>query len=654
MKLFEPGRIGKLSLKNRLVMAPMAVGFNDPDGRISQKGMEYHVARAKGGIGLIITGSDYVNRDIEQPPKATPHAHHFLVDNRMMADDDVYLGCYNELAESLHDYGTKIAVQLTTGLGRVVFPGILERGGSAVAPSAQPCFFYPDVTARELTVTEIERLVKDYESSSRLMKAAGIDAIEIHGHMGYTIDQFTTALWNKRSDRYGGNLDNRLRFVMELIGAVKSGAGTDFPIIYRYGLTHYFKGAREIDEGLEIAYRLETAGVDAINIDAGCYDSYDWCIPPTTRPSGLWIDLAEVVKQTINIPVIVAGKLGNPELAESVLQQAKADFIALGRPLLADPEWPVKVKEGRFEDIRPCIGDHEGCLVRMYARKNVSCTVNPATGMEREFELKPAEKKKSVLVIGGGPGGMEAARVAALRGHKVTLLEKSAALGGNLIPAGVPDFKREYRSLVEYFATQIKKLGVTVIVNKEATPEIVREMNPEVIFIATGGIPAVPDIPGVDRSNVVTATDVLLGRREVGEPVMVIGGGLIGCEVALYLAQKGKQLTIIEVQDSVMGDIPWMNRMHLMQLLNDAGVDILTDTEVLDIMDDGITITNKSNRKDTMEVGTVIIATGMRPNNGLAEELKDQSPEVHVIGDCAEPRKVINAMWEGFRTARLV
>jgi 2-enoate reductase len=360
-----------------------------------------------------------------------------------------------------------------------------------------------------------------------------------------------------------------------------------------------------------------------------------------------------MMKQTVKIPVIVAGKLGDPELAERVLQEGRADFIALGRPLLADPDWPNKVREGRFEDIRPCIGDHEGCLVRMYQRQNVSCTVNPATGMDREFELKPADKRKNVLVIGGGPGGMEAARVSALRGHKVTLLEKGGALGGSLIPATVPEFKKEYRRLIDYLSTQMRKLGVTVMLHKEADPELVRSLKPDVIFVATGGRPLVPDIPGVNKACVVTAVDVLLGRKQAGDKVVVIGGGSIGCETALHLAQKGKKLTVIESQDSVMRDIPWMNRMHLRQLLAGANVEVLTDTVVVDIMDGGVTIATGGDRT-FLPADTVVLAAGFTPDDRLPGALRDAAPEVYTIGDCLAPRKVINAIWEGFRTARLI
>ena len=366
------------------------------------------------------------------------------------------------------------------------------------------------------------------------------------------------------------------------------------------------------------------------------------------------VDMAQMTKEVVKIPVIAIGKLGYPELAETVLQEGKADFICLGRALLADPEWPNKVKQGRLEDIRPCIGCHDGCLKRELDGKSISCAVNPATGMEREFNIKPAGMAKSVLVVGGGPGGMEAARTAALRGHKVTLWEKSSALGGNLIPASIPNFKQDYKSLINFLTTQINKLGVAIELGKEATPELVQKVNPDVVFVATGSMPIIPDIPGIEKKMVVTAIDLLSGKRDAGELVVVVGGGLVGCETALYLAQKDKKLTIVEMLKSVMLDVYVANRMHLLELLADAGVVILTETSLSGITSRGVNIVNKYGERSDLKADTIVLAVGLKSDGWLLEALKDKVPEVYAIGDCIEPRKVMQAIWEGFRTARLV
>ncbi len=645
LNLFEPGKIGKLQIKNRIVMAPMGIGgLAEPDGTLSPEGIDYYVARAKGGVGLIITGSARVSQEIEYSGGV-----------RLLAvNGSTYIARLSELAERLHNFGAKFAVQLIAGMGRVIDLASLRKGG-AVAPSPVPYFWDSSITVRELTTEEVERLVRAFELGAEIARASGVDAIEINAHNGYLADQFQTALWNRRTDKYGGGLEGRLRFAMEVIKGIRKGAGEDFPIIYRFGLTHYLDGGRVVEEGLEIAKRLEAEGVDAFHIDAGCYETRYWASPPTTQPPGCMVDLAEMVKKVVKVPVIAVGKLGYPDLAERVLREGKADFIALGRALLADPEWPNKVREGRLGDIRPCIGCYEGCTKRLFEEGTyISCAVNPMTGREREFTITPAAKKKSVLVVGGGPAGMEAARVAALRGHRVTLWEKGDTLGGNLIPASIPGFKQDYRSLINYLSTQIKKLGVTTRLKQQATPQLIEEMNPDVVLIATGATPIILGIPGVEKDKVVTATDLLLGRKEAGDSVVVIGGNLVGCETALYLAQKGKKLTIVEILDSTARDMFVSSRMHLMKLLAESNVKILTRTNVLEITDEGITIADEHGERGTLDADTVVLAVGLKSNDELLKALKHKVPKVYAIGDCVEPHKVINAIWEGFHTARLI
>ena len=653
MKLFEPGRIGNLVLKNRIVMAPMfCMGMTDPSVQkgYSQRGVDYYAARARGGTGLIITG-------VTVPSEKMEASWGFPVVS------DASAGLWlNEVAEAVHDYGAKTAVQFSAGFGRQGVPNPALPHGGLVAPSPTPAFRDPRFTCRELRIEEIEEFVKDFEYGAAIIKNAGIDAIEIHAHQGYLLDQFMTARTNKRTDKYGGSLDGRLRLIIELFEAVKKGAGADYPVTFRYGLTHHseLEGSRTAEEGLEIARRMEAIGFDGLHIDAGYYETNNWAQPPTTQPEGCLLYLAEMAKKVVKIPIIAVGKLGYPELAEKALQEGKADFIALGRYLLADPEWPNKVKEGRPEDIRPCLGDHEGCLGRTRARKYISCTVNPQTGNERNLALTPAEKKKAVVVVGGGPGGMEAARVAATRGHEVTLIEKGYELGGSLIPAAVPAFKSDYRRLIDYFTTQLRKLGVTTKLGTEATPELILSMKPDVVFIATGGNSCIPDIPGVNKEGVITAVDLLLNKPEIGQSVIVVGGGLIGAETALYLARQGKSVTIVEMLDTIMSDMFWVNALDIRRRFDglesdNIDVKVLTNTEVVEITDDGLVVVDKTGKRSTLKADAIVLAVGMKPNDdGLVEALQGKVSEVYPIGDCVKTGKVIDAIWAGFRTARLI
>jgi 2-enoate reductase len=356
------------------------------------------------------------------------------------------------------------------------------------------------------------------------------------------------------------------------------------------------------------------------------------------------------IKNVVSVPIIAVGRLGYPDLAEKILAEGKADFIALGRQLLADPEWPNKVKEKQWDDIRPCIGDHDGCMGRIFEGKYISCTVNPQTGMEREFNIQPALEKKSVLVIGGGPGGMEAARVAAHRGHKVTLWEQNERVGGNLIPAAVPEFKSDVKAFLEYLSYQIQKLGVRVELNKKVTPELVMKSKADEVIIATGATPIILDIPGCEKKQVITAADLFLGKRKTGKKVVVVGGGVIGCEAALWVAQKGKEVTILEILEDVITDLFLANKKQLIQMLSEKSVKIMTGVKILEIADQNVLIEN-AGRKEVLEADTVVMAIGLKSETTLIDGLKNANFPVHCIGGCITPRKIQSAIWEGFRLA---
>ncbi len=646
MRLFETGRIGKLEIKNRILMAPMGIGaLAEPDGRLSERAIDYYRARAQGGVGMIITGMTCV--DVEVEKKAEEGLGVFT-----RVDSPIHIGRLAELVEAVHDYGAKLCVQLTAGVGRVGFGDILYKG-HAVAPSPGSCFWNPRIKARALTTGEVERLVRAFARAALFLRAAGVDGVELHGHEGYLLDQFQSALWNQRSDKYGGDLEGRLRFPLEVIHAIKATLGHGFPVIYRFGLVHHIKGGREMEESLEMARRFESGGADALEVDAGCYETWYWAHPPTYQPPGCMVDMAEKVKEVVNIPVIAVGKLGYPELAERVLKEKKADFISLGRALLADPEWPEKVKDKRFQEIRPCIGDHTGCLSRIFRGKYLSCTVNPEAGMERAFALRPATKRKSVLIIGGGPAGMQGAVVAARRGHRVSLWEKRDRLGGNLIPASVPAFKKDLRTLVDYLSTQVRTWGVEVRLGKEATRDGVEEADPDVVVVAAGAVPLVPQIPGREKLRLCTAVDLYLGHGEAGEEVVVIGGGAVGCEGAVYLARMGKRVSIVEIMGRICRGENGANRQHLMKMLAGEGVTVFTRSRVEEITERGVVLKGQGGDGE-IRADSVVVAAGLKPESMLIEQLKGLPFDVYAVGDCVRPGRVMQAIWEGFRTARLI
>lgn len=659
LKLFEPVSIGKVTIKNRVAMAPMEIiGMINPDGSLTQRAIDYYVERAKGGVGLIISGLFKVENDIDSLVYGQP-----LVSSAVLPS-------FAELSEAVHSFGAKIFIQLTAGYGRTA--SLSELRSQPVSASAVPNYWDPALICKELSTEEVERLVKAFGEAAMIVKMAGIDGIELHGHEGYLFDQFTTAVWNRRADKFGGDLKGRLTLPIETLNIIKQAVGEDFPVQYRFGLKHYMKGTnakgilpceeykeagRDIDEGLEMAELLEKAGFDSLHVDAGCYESWYWAHPPMYQEHGCMVDMAEKVKKVVKIPVLAVGRLGLPELAERIIEDGKADMVALGRALLADPDWPIKVREGKTEDIRPCLGCHDACMGRIMEGKTLSCAVNFATGRERLYKLRPALKPKKVLVAGGGVAGMEAARVAALVGHKVTLYEKGKSLGGHLIEASVPDFKKDLLRLNSWYKTQLQKLGVEIKLETKVTPELVESENPDEVFVATGSSFIKPDILGIERANVVTAIDLLLGKGKTGDSVVVVGGGLIGCETALWLAKQGTKVTIVEILPELMIaglPVPHENRMMLLELLAANNVSILTNTGIQEVIAEGAIISNEIFKKRTIKADTVVLALGLKPDDELYEFLRRKVAHLHALGDCREPRNIMGAIWDSYEVAHLI
>ncbi len=652
-KLFEPGTIGSMRLKNRLAMAPMGIGgMVDNDGSFSQQAIDYYVERARGGVGLIITSLVFACTKFEP---------FFWIEEKYIRlprmESRIVVPRLNQLVERVHDYDCKLCVQLTAGFGRVVRPFHFETG-QPVSASAVKNYWQPNITTRALAADEVEELARSFGPAARLAQAAGVDAIELHAHEGYLFDQFMTSLWNKRNDKYGGaTVKERMAFPLEVIDAIHQATGGTMPVIFRLALAHKIPGGRAEEESLEICQIVEDAGVAALDVDAGCYENWYWPHPPIYQPPACMLDMAAKARQVVkNIPVMCVGKMDYPDIAAQAVEEGKADFVIIGRGLLADPDWPNKTRKGKVEEIRPCIGCHEGCFGRLTQGLSISCAVNPACGSEETLRLTPAEQTKKVIVVGAGPAGMEAARVAKLRGHEITLYEKSGELGGQLIPASVPEFKQDLQRLKKYYENEMQRLGVNLFLNTEATVEKILEAKPDVVFLANGGVSNIPEVPGIDSPKVATAIDVLKGKAAVGENVVVVGGGMVGCELAVYLAQKGGKITIIEMLPRVLDDMVSVhaNREMLLKMLEENNIAILTNTVLDEVTEPGVRVADKNLNKREIPADTVVIATGFASQDNLYEALLEKVDEVYRIGDCVTPGKIINAVWQAYRKARLI
>jgi len=635
MKLFQPVNVGKMELKNRLVVPPMGSGFSAPDGTVTDRLIEYHEARARGGFGLIIVEVTA----IDPLGKGTPI--------ELGIWDDKFMPGLRRLVDRIHAAGAKIAIQLHHA-GRETFSFSLG-GQQAVAPSPFPDPIIREVP-RELTVEEIKSLVEAYAQGARRAKESGFDAVELHGAHGYLIAQFMSAYANKRTDEYGGDLEGFLRFPLDIVHRARELVGPDYPILFRISGDEAVPEGRTIDESVVVAKRLVEAGVDALHVSVGVYESsYLTSAPPAMEP-GFNAAAAATIKQAVSVPVIVVGRIVTPAVAEDIISSGKADLVAIGRASLADPEFAVKAAEGRDEDIVKCLSCNEGCIDALMIKPPITCTQNPALGREVEYASAGTANVKKVVVAGGGPAGLEAARTAALWGHRVTLYEKRDSLGGQALLAALPPTKEVWLEVVRCRVKDLQRLGVEIRLGSELTPEVVRELSPDVVIVATGSAPLLPDIPGTERDNVVTAQDVLSGAQ-VGATVVVIGGGLVGCETADYLAQQGKDVTIVEMLRHTARDVSPAARYFLRRRLRERNVKMLTSTPVKAITAQGVVISSDGEERTLEPVDTVVLATGARSVNDL-EAVKELVPEVYVIGDAASPGKMLQAVQQAAEVAR--
>jgi len=636
-KLFEPTRIGQMELKNRIVLPPMGTNMGTPDGQVTDKIRSYYEQRAKGGVGLVIVETTCIDAPVG---KTTAY--------QMAIDNDRFIPGLSRIAEVIHRHGARAVLQLQHG-GRGAKSSIT--GIQPVAPSPVPMPYgtqvgYEGEMPRELTVSEIKEVVRKFAQGAQRARKAGFDGVEIHSTGYYLVAQFLSSTANVRQDEYGGNLRNRARFLIEIIDAVRETVGEAYPLLCKISAMELGPGSGITpEEAHQIAQMAEEAGADALEIAAMLWGIIPRLPPATAESPGGLLPFVEAMKKVVKIPLIAEGRI-TPELGEKTLQEGKADLIAIGKGLIADPELPVKAASGRVDEIRPCIGCLRCIDNQTVKGKGIMCSVNAAAGKERESEIKPAGRSKKVFVVGGGPAGMEAAIVAALRGHQVTLYEKQARLGGQLLEAVIPPHKDNLPPFVDYLTSQMTKRGVDVRLGVEATVELISAAKPDAVILAAGVTPSVPRIPGIDRANVITAKQVLNGAK-VGDAVAVIGGGLVGCETAEYLAKQRKKVTIVEMLDEVAGVMPLALRKLLLARLAYMKVTVLTGVKCQELTEGGLLIITREGQEETVAADSVVLAAGGRPNTALLAELRRTVPAVHLAGDCVEPRGIAEAVADG-------
>lgn len=666
-KLLQPGKIGTMELKNRMVMPGMGTNLAAADGTVSDVIVNYYSRRANGGIGLIIT------------EVCCPDPSGRVIPGEIEATYNYFMPGLSRVPHAIHSGGAKACLQLAHG-GCFASEGVT--GQRPLTPSGKVTMLLPDENPQYMTVEQIHKLQEAYGQAAKRAKICGFDAVELHGAHGYMPLQFLSAYTNQRTDEYGGSLENRARFALETVRKIKEYCGEDFPLIYRLSADEDVPDGITLEEACKFAKMAEEAGADAIHVSAGTWDSrlqnyFDvlagkkdpegchlsngvaismW-VPPNYTPRASLAHLAAGVKKAVNIPVLAVCSI-TPEKGEEILEAGDADFISFGRQTIADPDWPNKIREGRPEDIRRCLRCNE-CLGQVMDNCGISCAVNPEGGHEHEPYVRdyPTKEPKKVAVVGGGPAGIYAAMEASSRGHKVTLYEKNPELGGQLKYVSIPDFKLDYKDYSEYLINAAKKGNFEIKLNCEATVDMIKEGGYEAVIVATGAETFKPaSIKGSEDETILDPLKVLEGSVEVGNKVAIAGAGLVGCEVAMQLAEQGKEVTMIDRLPSACPDLTIYTKWVLDSKLAELHIKGIYSANIEEMTGNKIVVSKQDGSKETIEADSVVCALGLKPRRALLEQLRKELPNVHIIpvGDVNKARKIMQATHEGWHAGRTV
>lgn len=641
-KLLEPGRIGKLTIKNRVCMAPMEKGMGDRLGNPSQIYIDYMVERAKNDVAMITMESTFID------PVGRGNMY------QLGLWDDSNIASHRRLNDAVHAFGTVTITELQhVGRNGAIF----KTGFQPIAPSAFPCAISGGFMPREMTVDDIKQVVVKYAAAARRAKAAGYDMITLHGAHGYLLNSFLSPYSNKRTDAYGGSVENRQRFGIEVYLAVRAAVGADHPVGYRITADEFIDGGLTLDDTKAFAQKLESLGLDYLDVSAGIYETAQMIVPTMDFSLGCLLPYAAGMKEVLDIPVVATGRINDMAFAEKVLERNEADFVCMVRAFHADPEILVKSRKGAMDDICMCMACNK-CIDLLFTNQRVRCVVNPATGREREMALKPAKSKKKVMVLGGGLAGMEAARIAALRGHAVELYEKEKELGGAVRWASKGKYREELWQAARYRIHAVGTSGVKVHLGREISLAEVKAAKPDAVVVATGTRSFVPPyIPGVDKPLVATHTDVLLGKRPIGRKAVVIGGQEMGLTTAEYLSEQGCSCTILEDSGALGADLGGVKQMVVLpRIAADPAITVRLNTNLERIGDGWVDVQSEGRRQRIEGLDLVVFAWRRDMVRDLAEAIMvdGTAPEVYVIGDAQWPREMIDVIYEGAVTGRRI